>query len=450
MRKGIGIARVSKSRENETSTETQAAEIRAYGLAQGIDIIDVLIEDGVSAFKPGTKRPVVEQAFARIGNGEADTLVVWKLDRFLRQGSREFHKYWNRLDALGGQFAAVKDHFDTTTPVGVIILTIILELARMESIVRSERATAWHGGRNRETQERAFVLPPIGPRPYGYDRKPNALLKNEDEAKVVTDLAKLAIINQGNLAALKRYADEQGVIGTRNKPLSERGIKTMLTNEVLAGYRIIDGEWMRGAWEGIISRDQSEALKAMFDDAARKSNYTDGKPVHFLSTIMRCHCGGRMRTKSAGSKRDRRRYQCRDCPTSIDMGYADKAVGAAITKKLDRRAWKALQIAGRVAAPAVTARIQREQEELAEMLKAKVIGFEEWKALRLTLNEDIELAATKQAVKLPDVDDVATAWPSMVTEHKRMIATAAIDTLIIEPAAPDLAPHDRIKLKWVD
>jgi DNA invertase Pin-like site-specific DNA recombinase len=448
MRRAIGMVRISKAsnlRENETSRESQEREIRQWGEANDVEIVAILVEDGVSGFKPGTKRPKVEEAFRRIGNGEADTIVVWRLDRFLRQGSREFYKYWERLDAMGGQFAVVSGlvTFDTSTPMGVILLTLILELAKMESMARSERTSSWHDGRVGK------VLPPVGPRPYGYDRKPNLLVKNDAEAKVIKDLAKMAACTNGNLAALKRYADSQGIKGTRNVALSCNGIKTMLTNEVLAGYRIIDGEWKQGEWEAILTLEQSQSLKAMFSDAARKSNYTSGKPVHFLSTLMRCHCGGRMRTKSAGAARARRRYQCRECPTSIDMEFADSTIGKAIVKKLDRKAWMALQMAGRVAAPAITARIQREQEELAAMLKAGDIKFDEWKALRLALNETLEQASTRQAVELPNVDDVAKAWPSMTTEHKRMIATAAIESLVIVPAHPELAPHDRIKLEWV-
>lgn len=451
MRTGIGIARVSKSRDNETSLDTQAAEIRAHGKAHGINIIDVLFEDGVSAYKPGTKRPVVEEAFRRIGNGEADTLVVWKLDRFLRQGSREFHKYWERLTTLGGEFASVKDQFDTTTPVGVIILTIILELARMESMARSDRATSWHDGRNGSTLERAFVLPPVGPRPYGYDRKPNTLVVNEREAKVVRKLANMAVASNGNLAALRRYVDEHGIIGTRSVALTDRGIKTMLINPVLAGYRIINDAWVPGEWEGIISLEQSQALIAIFADSSRKYNHTGSKPVHFLSTIMTCACGGRMRTKALGKARKdsgRRRYVCRTCYCSIDMESADKTVGEAILSKLDRKAWKALKMGGRTAATDVTARVQREQEELAQMLKEKVIGFDEWKAMRSLLNEALAEAATRQAVELPDVDDLAKAWPAMTNADKRMIATAVVAKLTIGPTAPGLATHDRITLEW--
>lgn len=451
----VRISKASNLRENESSRESQRRDIQAWADDNHVHIVDWIEEDGVSGFKAGTKRPKVDEAIKRIGNGEADGLVAWRLDRFLRQGSREFYKYWDRLEKVGGQFATVKDAFpfDTTTPIGVIMLTLTLELAKMESIARSERTTSWHEGRTEK------VLPPVGPRLYGYtrdDSKGNRcksqLIKVDEEAKVVVKLAELAFETNGNLAALKRYADSENVKGTRNKELSCNGIKTMLTNEVLAGYRIIDGEWKQGTWDAILTLEQSQGLKTMFADAARKSNLTDGKPVHFLSTIMRCgngECNGRMRTKSAGAKRDRRRYVCRECSTSIDMTEADKIVGKAIVRKLDRKSWQALQMAGRTAAPEVTERIKSQQERLALKLKAKEIEFDEWCMLRDILNEQVAEAATRQSVELPNVEDVAKEWPTMLMDDKRMIATAAIGSLRITPAQPNVPTHERIKLKWV-
>ena len=70
----------------------------------------------------------------------------------------------------GAEFVIVTEQFDTSTPMGQAMLTIVGALAQMESAQKSERATEWHRHR------RVSGAVPAGPAALGYrSRGPNEL-----------------------------------------------------------------------------------------------------------------------------------------------------------------------------------------------------------------------------------------------------------------------------------
>src|SRR5262245_47750632 len=79
-RVAIGYVRISVDRENETSTETQAAAIEAWCAAHGVDLLRIEVEEGRSAYANKVKRPKFDAALRDLRNGVANTFVVWKVD----------------------------------------------------------------------------------------------------------------------------------------------------------------------------------------------------------------------------------------------------------------------------------------------------------------------------------------------------------------------------------
>ena len=83
--RAVGYVRISKDRDEETSTETQEQSIRAYCTAHGWEVVDVLVEPGRSAYKASrSNRPKFRKARELIDTGAATALVVWKIDRACR------------------------------------------------------------------------------------------------------------------------------------------------------------------------------------------------------------------------------------------------------------------------------------------------------------------------------------------------------------------------------
>src|SRR4051794_32075589 len=99
-RRAVIYVRISKDRDNETSTTTQRAEAEQYAKRKGWTVVAVEKDEGRSAFKANSKRPGFDRAMNMIETGAAEILIVWRLDRFAR-GIVSFWDSWRRIDAAG-------------------------------------------------------------------------------------------------------------------------------------------------------------------------------------------------------------------------------------------------------------------------------------------------------------------------------------------------------------
>ena len=150
-RRVVGYVRISRDRENETSTDSQRAAIEAYCIARGWKLVKIVVEPGRSAFKASrSARPGFREAMNLVTAGAANAFVVWKIDRAARN-TLDLLTFVEDLEAHGAEFASVTKQFDTSAPMGAAMLTIIAALAQLESAQKSDRALlgAKRSGRNR-------------------------------------------------------------------------------------------------------------------------------------------------------------------------------------------------------------------------------------------------------------------------------------------------------------
>jgi DNA invertase Pin-like site-specific DNA recombinase len=130
----VAYARVSTEKQ-EISLEAQAAKFEAYGLAQEAAIVAVE-SDELSG--KNTSREGLQRALAMLERGEADGLLVTKLDRLTRStrdGEELVEKYFV------GRFVllSVSDPVDTRTAVGRFVLRLMISLGQLERETTVER-----------------------------------------------------------------------------------------------------------------------------------------------------------------------------------------------------------------------------------------------------------------------------------------------------------------------
>ena len=117
-----------------TSREDQNLNMQLNGL-RGAGIEDNFIfYEKLSALAP--KRPQYDLALKRCRSG--DCLVVYKLDR-LGRSAVGLIKTIDDLKARGVHFKSLTEPFDTTTPMGTMMLGMMALLAQLERDVTSER-----------------------------------------------------------------------------------------------------------------------------------------------------------------------------------------------------------------------------------------------------------------------------------------------------------------------
>ena len=187
--KAIGYVRVSTEQQADqgVSLAAQRDKIAAYCALYDLELVEVLEDAGASA--SSLERPGLQAALAALAAGEADTLVVVKLDRLTRSV--------RDLDALlSGYFAegrhglvSVQEQVDTTTATGRMILNVLMSVSQWEREVIGERTSAamQHKAANGEYTG--------GKVPYGYRLA-------EDGVNLVEDAGEQEVI-----AAIREYRD---------------------------------------------------------------------------------------------------------------------------------------------------------------------------------------------------------------------------------------------------
>ena len=128
-KRAVLLLRASVNAEDRTTLITQESEAREFAAKEGIEIVAMFVDDGKSGYKPGTHRPGHDAAMAYIQRKQADILLVWKLDRMVRN-LMGFAEEWNIINRAGGEFVSVVESWaDTTTPQGRLMLMIVAAFA---------------------------------------------------------------------------------------------------------------------------------------------------------------------------------------------------------------------------------------------------------------------------------------------------------------------------------
>ena len=435
--KAVIYVRISKDRDEQTSTDSQERVCRSYVESKGWTVVSVEVDKGRSAFKAEGKRPGLDRAMKLVETGAADVLVVWKLDRFVRSVAH-FGKLWPRLQDADASFVSVTEAFDTTTAMGRAMLQIAVVFAELESAFKSERIGEWH------EERRIAGRQPTGPRPYGYRRTGDGFVLDTKEAKTIRTAA--ARIGDGDsLRSIVATLNDAGTPTSTGKRWSNRGLRHILTSPTTAGLRDVDGLFVDGSWPPILDRATWDAMRDRLLDPRRRTN-TSNQARWMLTSIATCaRCGDSMRAKphNAGT-----RYTCRSCSLSAPAEAVDALVSGALVDLIDGDLWSRLRAAGRAPGVDVEA-LEGELAELAQMYAAGDLTIAEWKTMRQGITDRAANAAA-EPIELPDVADLGSSWESFSVEAKQLVIDAVVSSITIAPAVPGANRFDpnRVEVEW--
>jgi DNA invertase Pin-like site-specific DNA recombinase len=115
----IGYARIS-------TTQDQSADLQHDAL-EAAGCIKVFSDLGVSGSI--AKRPGLDEALAYLRPG--DTLVCWRLDRMGRRTVAVLQLI-EELEARDVAFVSLTEGFDTSTPIGRVLVTLLASFAQLE------------------------------------------------------------------------------------------------------------------------------------------------------------------------------------------------------------------------------------------------------------------------------------------------------------------------------
>jgi site-specific DNA recombinase len=188
----LGYCRVSTEEQarDGVSLEVQRERVQAYALAKGLQLTDVLVDEGLSG--KDLRRPALQELLTRCRARQVSHVIVWKLDRLTRRTRHLLTLVEEVFLARKIELHSVSESLDTSTPHGRFVLTLFGGLAQMERELIGERtraALAFKRERGLPTSH-----PPLGFRPNG---KRHLMIPVPEELAVVERILELWRRGQG-------------------------------------------------------------------------------------------------------------------------------------------------------------------------------------------------------------------------------------------------------------
>ena len=134
----LGYIRVSTERQADAgvSLDAQRAKLTAYAALYDLALVGIIEDAGASA--KTLRRPGLQQALGMLKAGEADALLVAKLDRLtrsVRDLGELVESYFSERAAL----LSVADCIDTRSASGRLVLNVLASVAQWEREANGER-----------------------------------------------------------------------------------------------------------------------------------------------------------------------------------------------------------------------------------------------------------------------------------------------------------------------
>ncbi len=135
MRVGL-YARVST---HEQEPEVQLAALRAHAAQRSLTVVEEFVDRGISGAKD--RRPALDRLMQAAWDGRFQAVLVWRFDRFARS-VKHLISALDRFRSLNVEFISLQEQFDTSTPIGRAMFTIIGAMAELERDIIGERVKA--------------------------------------------------------------------------------------------------------------------------------------------------------------------------------------------------------------------------------------------------------------------------------------------------------------------
>lgn len=222
--KAIAYVRVSTEEQAREgiSLAAQEAKIRAYAELYDLELVEVIIDAGQSA--KTLKRPGLSRALEMLNAGEAEALVIAKLDRLTRSVA-DWNTLIERHFGKSHALLSVADQIDTRTAAGRLVLNVLVSVAQWEREAIGERTVA-------ALEQKKAQGEHIGGVPFGYRVEGTELVKVEPEIRAI-ELAKELRAAGWTLRAIAEEFIRQGIPTKRGGKWQSAQVKYILDREAV-------------------------------------------------------------------------------------------------------------------------------------------------------------------------------------------------------------------------
>jgi site-specific DNA recombinase len=133
-----GYTRVSLEEQarNGISLDMQQAKIEAYALVKDWPLVRVICDDGYRS--KNLNRPGAQELLALIEAGQADVVIIYKLDRITRS-IEDLQALVKLFDRKQVSLVSLQESLDATTATGRLMMNLLASVSQWEREVIGER-----------------------------------------------------------------------------------------------------------------------------------------------------------------------------------------------------------------------------------------------------------------------------------------------------------------------
>lgn len=221
--KAIGVIRVSTDEQIDgVSLDQQRAKIEQYCAVYDIELVGIECDAGMSA--KNLNRPGLQRALTALKRGQADAIIVAKLDRLTRR-TRDLldlvETYFIRGDRV---LLSVHEKIDTSSAAGRMILTVLGALAQFEREQISDRV---RGAMAHMAAQGKYT----GGIPYGHRLADDGetIIEDADEQRVVAT-ARMLRESGKSLRAIAESLRARGYVSRAGKTFTASTIAAIVSS----------------------------------------------------------------------------------------------------------------------------------------------------------------------------------------------------------------------------
>lgn len=441
--------------------ERQTDECRALADGRGIDILEVIEDNDLSA-STGKRRPGFERVLGLIESRTIDTVIVWHTDRLYRL-PRDLEPLIDLAETRTLRFVTVtSSNIDLNTSSGRMMARMLAAASANEVEHKAERQRS-------ASDQRAAKGAPTARPGYGFRRDGDRVALDPDEAEVLREATRRVLageslrsvaadFNARGISSPSAVQVDRQVAASKPQKMTAKewngqGLRRALERPSMAGLRVHRGEIIGEArGDAVIERGEWDRLMALFNDPMRAPGRTGRGPLHLLSGIAVCGaCGAPMYRQvgwepKPGSKTRygvAPAYGCKACSrvrraqepvdefvTEVILNRLERPDAAALFEQGDAEAWDT----ARTSIDEVDARLSNAADSFAEG------DIDRQQLARITANlrtkrEALELElrrAMPPAVPVGAVGPLARGtWAALDIEQRRTLVRALVDVTVL-------------------
>jgi DNA invertase Pin-like site-specific DNA recombinase len=319
-------ARISQADRNVPAIANQTANLRTLAEREGYDVVDVLSDDGISAYS-GKFRPAFMRLVDLVESGSVGVILAVAEDRLSRNDEESFILRSKSIANGVVWHTLASGVTDPGTAQGGLMARLNAALAQYESELKSERI------RRSVADRLAAGKDLMGPRPFGFE--PDRQTIREPEAALVRT-AYQTIIGGGSVYSVAQMFTASGIPRDRasNAGWRPQTVRNILLRERNCGRLVVKGVQYADDLSRIVEPEDFETVKAILENPDRRPRRGPKPTKWAASGIVRCGVCGSYMHLTGTRDGEKRSFRC--APDSRPLDSRGKRHSTIQATALDR------------------------------------------------------------------------------------------------------------------